>query len=526
MHYNSNANTVGKHRLTKNEIRLRYSGFVVFTTQVLGVITGLIFTLLLTRNMTVSQFGIWTNIFDYAAYFMLFSNVLPFWVTRFAARGKEGTARTGILSQLSIATASVAIYIPVIFLISHAIGTSAYLLTYFISGLYILTFFMVAIFESVLQAVKPQATGFGFIIQEIVKVIVAVILILGFHQIFLGAILALILGPAVQILYYCRVLFGYLKERAKWGYLREWLKGSPAMAYSAVGGQLVSFCLILLFLYGGEAARAYYQSALSFTTIIGYSSSLAVALYPKLLAKSCSDEDVGLSFRTVMMLAIPFASITMVMSVSFLTILKAPYGAAWPVLVALTIDTLIQLIYTFYNSCLMGVEAFDAEGKISFRHLLRSKIFKVFTVPYIQAAIALPLSYYVLTQTPIASSVQAAVEVISILIVAHLSTFVALYWFMRSSIRIPVSWRSTGKYILAAVVMAVVLFLLPTTSTLLSTIAKALAGFGLYVVLLLAIDKQARELIKLVWLEIRVTVQQLTSKSSPNQKNYVEPAEN
>ena len=80
----------------------------------------------------------------------------------------------------------------------------------------------------------------------------------------------------------------------------------------------MSFVLILLFLYGGSEARAYYQAALSFTTIIGYSSSLAFALYPKLLAKTCSDEQVGVSFRTVMMLAIPFATLTMVMSVSFL----------------------------------------------------------------------------------------------------------------------------------------------------------------------------------------------------------------
>jgi len=232
-----------------------------------------------------------------------------------------------------------------------------------------------------------------------------------------------------------------------------------------------------------------------------------------------------------MMLAIPFSTIAMVMSMSFLTILKAPYGVAWPVLVGLTIDTLIQLLYAFYNNCVMGVEVFDAGGKISIRHLIRSKIFKVFSVPYIQAAIALPLSYYVLTQIPLAGSVQTvamvrAVEVISILIAAHLSTFIGLYWFMRRSIRIPVAWKSIGKYVLAALVMAAVLFLLPTTLTLLSTIGKAVAGFGLYVVLLLAIDKQARDLVKLIWLELRVTARQLTSKGSFDQNNGAGSSEN
>jgi O-antigen/teichoic acid export membrane protein len=85
--------------LGKNQIRLRYSGFVVFTTQFLGIITGLIFTLLLTRSMTVSQFGIWTNIFDYIPYFIILSGVLPFWAARFTARSKEGTAKTAVLSS-------------------------------------------------------------------------------------------------------------------------------------------------------------------------------------------------------------------------------------------------------------------------------------------------------------------------------------------------------------------------------------------------------------------------------------------
>ena len=477
----------------------------------LGIITGLIYTLLLTRNMSVAQYGIWTNIFDYTAYFILFSSLLPFWVTRFTARGIAGTVKTSVFTQLSIALVSVLIYLPVIFLISNAIGTTSYLLIYFIAGLYILNFFMVAIFESVLQATKPQAVGYGFIIQEIAKVVVALILILGFKQIFLGAIFGLVVSCFVQIFYYSYILSDYFKEKVNWGYVKEWFKGSSAIAFNAVGSQLVTFVLILLFLYGGSNARAYYQAALSFSVVVGYSSSLALALYPKLLAKCCTEEEIALSFRTVLMLAVPLGTITMVMSTSFLTVLKASYSVAWPVLVALTIDTLITLLLTFYNFCIMGVESFDAEGKISIRKLVKSKIFKVFSIPYIQAAIALPLTYFVLTGLPVAGAVQAAVEVVAILIGVHLSSFIGLYLYMRHSIKIPVAWKSIGKYILSALLMGALLFLLPSTSTLLSTIIKALAGFALYVVLLLVIDVHVRELVKSIWQEIKGTLKGNTS---------------
>ena len=497
-----------------NQIRLRYSGFIVFTTQVLSLITGLVFTLLLTRNMSTDQFNIWTNIFDYTGYFLLFNPVLPFWATRFVARGKEGAVKTSVSAQLTIALASTIIYFPVIVLISRAIGTSSYLLIYLIAGFYILTFYSITIFESILQCIKPQFVGYGLMIEEIVKVSVALVLILGFKQLFLGAILGLVVSCVVQVFFYVYLLRDYFKQKIHWGYLKEWLKGSPAIAYNAIGGQLMSAVFILLFLYGGSGARAYYQAALTFTVIISYANSLAFALYPKLLAKTCNDEQVGVSFRTIMMLAIPFATITMVMSMSFLTILKISYIVAWPVLIALTVDTVIVMVYTFYTSCLMGVEAFDAEGKIAFRKLIKSKIFKVFSIPYIQAAIAIPLTYFVLTSLPAANPVQATVDVVVILMIVHISTLTGLYYFMRHSVKIPVAWKRIAKYIMAALLMGIVLFLLPTTSTLLSTIAKAIGGFALYIALLLVIDAQARELLGLVWEEIKGSLRQLRLKNN------------
>ncbi len=518
--------------MTANQTRLRYSGFVLFSTQVISLATGLIFTLLLTRTMNTNQFNIWTNIFDFTAYFFLLNGLLPFWATRFISRNKVGTLKTGVSAQFSIALASLLVYLPAIILISHAIGTSMYLPIYLLAGLYIVTFYLITFFESSLQAIKPQAVGYGLLIEEIAKVGIAggIVLALGVGQIFYAAILGLSISCVVQILYYVYLLAPYFKEKANWGYLKEWLKASPALVYSTVGSQLMGFSLILLFLYGGVGARAYYQAAFTFTAVISFANSLAYALYPKLLAKSCNDEHVGQSFSTVMMLAIPFSTIAMVMSVSFLAILNANYIVAWPVVIALAVDTLVVLVYSFYSSCLMGVEAFDAEGKISIRKLIRSKIFKLFTIPYIQAAFTLPLTYFVLTRLTIANPVQATVEVVAILIAVHFSTLVGLYAFMRCSIAIPVVWKTLGKYILAAFIMGLVLFLLPTTSTLIFTLLKAVAGFALYIGLLLIIDKQARELLELVKKEIQDSFKMLTGKANGNddisEQNYQVSTEN
>ena len=118
-------------------------------------------------------------------------------------------------------------------------------------------------------------------------------------------------------------------------------------------------------------------------------------------------------------------------------------------------------------------------------------------------------------------------DVIVISLGVHLSTFIGLYLFMRKSIRLPVAWKSITKYVLASVLMGIVLFVVPTTSTLLFTFAKAVAGLAIYIALLLAIDKQARELLNLILEEIRGTLRQLTSKNNGFQgKNDVLTSEN
>jgi hypothetical protein len=277
----------------------------------------------------------------------------------------------------------------------------------------------------------------------------------------------------------------------------------------------VSFIFILLFISPfGKEARGDYAAAVTFVTVIGFASSLSFALYPKLLAKNCSEDEVTLSFKTTLMLAIPLATIALAMPKSLLTILKGPYGEAAPVLMLLTVDTLLVLMSNFYNSCILGVEHLDEEGKISLNKLVRSKIFKIFTIPYIQAAVALPVAYYVLTQLTLTGPVQSALYVIAINIGVHTSTLIGLYALMRKSIRLAVDWKGIMKYISAAIVAALVILITPTTTTLLLTAAKAITGLATYVAVLILIDKEARILLKQIWSEAKIILSRTGAKNN------------
>jgi O-antigen/teichoic acid export membrane protein len=486
--------------VSKSELRIQYSGLIIFAAQLISVVTGLVFTLLLSRNMTQSQYGVWGNISDVTGYFLLFSGFIPFWALRFVARGEEGAIKTAFVANLTLAIASAAAYIPLAPLIAaslHITETSVYVLA---SGL-VVTTYAVNTLESCLRAKRPQAIGYGLLLEEVVKLSLAYLFIVRFHQLFIGAMLSLILAAAFQTLFYLKLFSKDLREKVQWSYAREWLKGSTALIYNAVGIQLGNFVLILLLIYGTQSGRGDYLAATTFATIIGYSSSLAFALYPKLLAQN-SLKEITASLKTVLMFALPLVAIVISMSPSLLTVLKIDYRGAWPVLVVLSIDALISLLSTFYTNVVYGVEKLDEEAKIPLRKLVKSKMFKLLTLPYIQAAITLPTVLYILSQFANGQAVQAATYVAIIIAVAHAILFLLTYLVMGSSVRIVVPWTSIGKYVFASSVTAVILYVLPHPATLLLTIATAVLGAAVYAALALAIDRDARMLVRSILQEL------------------------
>jgi O-antigen/teichoic acid export membrane protein len=493
--------------LPSSEIRVRYSGFIIFASQIISLATGIVFTLLLTRTMNVAtgEFGVWSFISYLTAFFILPCGVFPFWATRFIARGKEGATKTAVTANLIVAAISIVIYLIIVAPVLSAFGiSSAYVFVYALASVQILNMSLYSVFEGCLQALKPQAKGYGLLIEEIVKVALAFVLIVGLKQLFVGAMISMIAATAVQVAFYAWVLRDELKQAIRWSYLREWVKGSTAYIYNVFGTQLGNLILYVLLYYSGQAALGDYQAAVTFSVVISYASSLAFALYPKMLAQY-RPEDVAASFKTVLMFALPMSAVALTMARSLLIILNASYDVATPILMLLTINTLIVIIAQFYTQCLMGMEAFDIEGKISIKQLAGSKIFKVFTVPYIQAAIVLPSLYLVLSRVGSVDPVLAVVYMVIISIASNVITYSGLYVFMRRSLRIQVAWKSIGKYVFGAVVAALVLLVLPQTTTLAATFGKMLIGVAVYAALLYAIDADARKLTQAIWDEIRGT---------------------
>jgi len=499
--------------MERKEIRLQYSGYVVFASRLTSVATGLIFQFMLGRAIATNspEYAIYGNINTVLPYFTLLAGVVPFWVMRCVAREKEGATKTGLIVNLLFSLITTAAYLVVIPLILPSLlseagvaNPAAYLPFYLIVSVQIIEMYLIGLFEPCLQARTPQSVGYGLILQQVVRVILGYVIIVQLGQPLLGAIVSTIIAFSVQAVYYFKLFASELKQRVQWGYVKEWLKGSVLIIYSVVGGVIASFVFIMLFYYGGYSSMDIYYAAVQIANVIVYAGFLSFALYPKLLTKRRS-EDVTASMKTVFMFAFPMAVGVIALSNSYIILLRpgtAMYpGAEW-ILIVLALDALVSVVSGIYGSVLTGVETVDHE-KLSFKSLVRSKLFRFYSLSYVQFAITIPVTYYVLTAYASQQPVTAAFSACAINAIVRFAMFLILVIMVRGMFKIAIPWRSIAKYSLASAVMGIVLLFLPYTNRISTTLAWTGVGGIVYLAVLMAIDKESRGLPKAILKEIR-----------------------
>ncbi len=499
--------------MARKEIRLQYSGYVIFAAKLISVATGLIFQFMLGRAIaqTSPEYAIWGNINTVIPYFTLLAGIVPFWVMRCVARGKEGATKTGLAVNLLFSLITTAAYFVIIPLVLPSLlsgagvsNPAAYLPFYLIVSVQIIEVYLIGLFEPCLQARTPQSVGYGLILQQLFRVILGYVIIIQLGQPLLGAVVSTVIALSVQAVYYSKLLSGELKQRIQWGYVKEWLKGSVLIIYSVVGGVIAGFVFIMLFYYGEVSGMEIYYAALQIANVITYAGSISFALYPKLLTEK-RGEDVTTSMKTVLMFALPMTVGAISLSSAYIVLLRpgmAMYpGAEW-VLVVLALDALVIVASGIYGSVLTGVETVDRE-RLSFKSLVRSKLFMFYSLSYVHSAITIPTTYYVLTTYALHQPLVAAFSVCLVNSIVRFAMFLILVIMVRGMFKISMPWRSIAKYGLASAVMGAVLFLLPYTNRISTTLTWTAVGGIVYLAVLMAIDKESRGLPKAILQEIK-----------------------
>jgi len=488
--------------LSKDEIRLHYSGFIIFAAKLLTVATGMGFTLLITRTVSQEEYGYWGTLNIILPYFTLLSTAFPFWVMRFVARDKEGATRTGILANTTIGAIATLVYIALFPLVVPAYGLGNYLTFYFVASINIIEAYLIAILEACLQARRPQFVGYGLLIGEVIKILLAYVFIVILRLSLLGVVSSIAIAFAVKVTFYIKTVWKELQGRIVFGYITEWMKGSTLNIMNIVGDRVAAIIFLILPIYGTEIAASYYWAAAPIANIIAYSSFLAFALYPKILAEN-KLEEATMSLRLVLMFSIPMTVALITIPTSYLLILKENvYIDATPVLMILAIDAFILTISSTFGSVLFGIEKVDEKAKIPLKQAIKSRLSIALALPWLHSMITLPIAFYILPRLGKDQPLLVATYAVGINTAAKFAMFIVQYIIVRTAVKIEIPWKNIARYVCASAVMAVVLYVFQPTRLSSTLIVTAIGGI-VYLAFLMAIDQDARMLVKTIFRELR-----------------------
>jgi O-antigen/teichoic acid export membrane protein len=452
-------------------VRLRYTGLVAYSVSLTTMLTGLIFSVVITRRLSPEELGAWRYIGTLINYFIVPAWLFGFWITRMTARGLRPLA-TSLAITAPIMSASTALFILMASTFSEAIKFPE--TAFLIAAIEIPIIYLYTLYEASLNAVRPQTNYYAQLIQEVVKLPIGVLLVVLLRLGLIGALWSAIAGFAARALTLALLARGIglgtpSKQLARLLITRSWLP-----LYASIPSNIIALDNIIVALsYGSAEPLGYAAAAFLLGSITAMSGTLSAGLYPRMLQKP-SPTDIEESLKMVLMIAIPTAAGITIISAPLLNILRPDYVQAAAVMPILQLQGLVSIMLSVMDSVIAGEERADYDDEAGFRGLVKSRLFLIPTLNNLYAAAYLPA----LTLALIILKPTDPVAVLWVWITTGFTVSLALllYKVKLARSRVPFKFpaKHVARYLAATLAMAAVLNLMRPTS-LPNTLADALA---------------------------------------------------
>ena len=142
-------------------IRVTYSGLVTFATLVTSIVTGTIFTIIVTRRLDPSDFAVWSLIGSLFVFIMIFDPISSYWTSRQIARN-EKVSVTAVGANSLFSVFGVVIYIGISVFLAFTTDVDFGILLF--GALMIPFVYIVKILRAVTGSYKPQGNGYSLLI--------------------------------------------------------------------------------------------------------------------------------------------------------------------------------------------------------------------------------------------------------------------------------------------------------------------------------------------------------------------------
>lgn len=370
-----------------SNIRVTYSGLIALAAGMISVFTGIIFTLIVTRKLSPTEFGIWSIIGSMISYFLIVEPLITYWSTRQIARGEQ-IGKTSLISSAVFSMGVLPGYIALAFLVY---GTNSYINSIILGSILLPLTFISQVMEGVNLGHKPHATSYALLIFESSKIPVGLALVYFLGMGINGAILATIAAFIAKIIVQTYFVRSRLQGKFSLSVLIHWIKLSWIPLYSRISGVIWSLdVMVYSIITGSVIGVAYYAASLTTAQIIGHAGLISQALYPKLLANGSSDH-IKENFNRLLYFAILFLTISVVFAKPALFALNPAYVPSAIIAMIFAGRTFFYVITSTFYQILLGMETIDVEKNNKFSKIMKSKLFSIPTLQNIHYSIYLTI---------------------------------------------------------------------------------------------------------------------------------------
>jgi O-antigen/teichoic acid export membrane protein len=379
-----------------SNIRITHSGLISFLVGIGSIVSGAIFTLIITRQLSVEEFGTWSLIGSVIAYTLLMESTINYWITRETARNVP-SAKTGITTSGIFSVIAMLAYVIISIIIGKQSNADFTMMAFAV--ILVPVYFLDHTLRGISQGWKPNIDSYSFIGVEISKIPIGLFLIYFLDLGLSGLIITMVISNIVSIIIQLSFNKEKLKGKFQLKYIKKWMKLSWIVLYKDIPSTLyISDTLIFLTITGNVTGLAYIAAARAISTIVKHSQRISIAIYPTLLSGG-RQEHLQENLMKVFYFSFPTIAFAITFAKPGLFALNPEYLIAASVVGILAFREFIAIINRIFRTALQAIEKVDVQESPTFKEYIKSNLILVPTVRMIQYgsyAILLIVGLYVL----------------------------------------------------------------------------------------------------------------------------------
>jgi hypothetical protein len=360
-----------------SSIRVTYSGFIAFAVAFLGIITGTIFVIMVTRRLSPEEFGLWTLLGSLVSYVTIIEPILTYWTTRQIARGEQ-IGKTALSVNSLFTIVGFIIYFVIAIIVSDSLNVDISILL--LASLLIPLSFVNNLLNSICAGFKPQSISYGIVAFEATKIPFGILFVIFLELGIFGAILTTIIASLSKFILLLIVSREKLHGSIDRNSIKFWFRMSWLTLYMNIHGfiyklDVLIFSLMTTSLFG----LAIWGVSSAISNFVGNSDRISQGLFPKLLIDR-KKELIEENLKRSLFFAIPILGLTIIFAKGGLHILNPKYIEADIIVVILAFRTVCNIITGFFFGMMESYEDVDLDKNASVKLFIKSKLFTIPTL--------------------------------------------------------------------------------------------------------------------------------------------------